>query len=120
MTAKYDDLSVAEPVFGELRNVMDLCVIAALIAKENLLAKANLELPTLMGGESKLLPSEFAAPTQVATQCSVTHKGRNFIITASGGVEINSWAIADKTEEVAAVGETRQKAAAKSEGSLYW
>ena len=120
MSAKYDDLSVAEPVFGELRNVMDLCVISALIAKENLLAKANLELPTLLGSESKLQPSEWTAPTQVATQCSVTHKGRNFIITASGGVEINSWAIADKTEEVAAVGETRQKAAAKSAGSLYW
>ena len=74
MTAKYDELSVAEPVFGELRNVMDLCVISALIAKENLLAKANLELPTLIGRESKLQPSEWNAPTQVATQCSVTHK----------------------------------------------
>ena len=30
MTDKYDELSVAEPVFGELRNVMDLCVISAL------------------------------------------------------------------------------------------
>ncbi|MGI8980935.1 MAG: DUF1598 domain-containing protein [Pirellulaceae bacterium] len=120
MTDKYDDLAVAEPVFGELRNVMDLCVISALIAKENLLAKANLELPTLMGGESKFQPTQWNAPTQVATECSVTHKGRSYIITASGGVEINSWAIADKTEEVAAVGETRQKAAAKNAGSLYW
>ena len=120
MTAKFDDLSVAEPVFGELRNMMDLCVISALIAKENLLAKANLEIPTLLGGNSTFQPSEWNAPTQVATQCSVTHKARNYIITASGGVDINSWAIADKTEEVPAVGETRQKAAPKNAGSLYW
>ncbi|MFN0016812.1 MAG: DUF1598 domain-containing protein [Pirellulaceae bacterium] len=120
MTAKYDELSVAEPVFGELRNVMDLCVISALIAKENLLAKANLEIPTLLGSDQKLQPHEWNAPTQVSTQCSVTHKARNYIITASGGVDINSWAIADKTQEVPAVGETRQKAAAKNAGSLYW
>ncbi len=120
MTAKYDELSVAEPIFGELRNVMDLCVISALIAKENLLAKANLEIPTILASDSKVQPSEWHAPTQVATQCSVVHRGSKYFITASGGVEINSWAIADKTQEVPAVGETRQKAAAKNAGSLYW
>jgi hypothetical protein len=120
MTAKYDDLSVAEPVFGELRNVMDLCVISALIAKENLLAKTKLEIPTLLGGNDKLQPNVWNAPTHVSTECSVTHKARNYIITASGGVDINSWAIADKTQEVPAVGETRQKAAPKNAGTLYW
>src|SRR5678810_350745 len=30
MTDKYDELSVAEPVFGELRNAMDLCIICLL------------------------------------------------------------------------------------------
>ena len=120
MTAKYDELSVAEPVFGELRNTMDLCVIAALIAKENLLAKANLELPALTAANSKLQPVEWNAPTQVDTQCSVVHRSGKAILTASGGVDINSWAIADKTEEVSSVGEVRQKAAAKSAGGLYW
>jgi len=121
MTGKYDDLSVAEPVFGELRNVMDLCVISALIAKENLLGKAGLEIPTLTGSDGKLALEEgWNAPTSVSTQCSVTHKGAKFIITASGGVEINSWAIADKTVESAAVSQIREKAAAKSGGGLYW
>lgn len=120
MTAKYDDLAVAEPVFGELRNVMDLCVISALIAKENLLAKAHLDLPTLTAANSNLQPADWNAPTQVATQCSVVHRSTKAFITVSGGVDINSWAIADKTQEVPAVGETRQKAAAKSAGGLYW
>jgi hypothetical protein len=120
MTAKYDELSVAEPVFGELRNVMDLCVIAALIAKENLLAKANLELPALTAANSRLGAAAFDAPTQVATQCSVIHRSNKAFVTVSGGVEINSWAIADKTQEVPAVGEIREKAAAKNAGGLYW
>src|SRR4029453_19321280 len=34
MTSHYDELSAKETAFGELRNVMDMCVIAALIAKE--------------------------------------------------------------------------------------
>jgi hypothetical protein len=120
MTDKYDELSVAEPVFGELRNAMDLCIISALIAKENLLAKANLKIPALMGGDGQPTEWNWNAPTQVDTQCSIVHRGSKYFITASGGVEINSWAIADKTQEVPAVGETRQKAAAKSAGGLYW
>ena len=47
MTEHYDELSLRESAFGELRNVMDLCVVAALIAKENLLQKAGCSLPTL-------------------------------------------------------------------------
>src|SRR6185436_3405673 len=73
MTDKYDELSVAEPVFGELRNAMDLCIISALIAKENLLAKANLKIPTLMGGDSQPTEWNWNAPTQVDTQCSIVH-----------------------------------------------
>lgn len=121
MTSKYDELSISEPVFGELRNVMDLCVISALIAKEDLLGKANLQLPTLTGTESKLgLEPWWNAPSTVSTQCSVTHKGREFIITASGGVEINSWAIADKTVVSDTVAASREKAASKGSASLYW
>ena len=43
-----------DAAFGELRNVMDMCVISALIAKEQLLAKAGCELPTLWSQQSKL------------------------------------------------------------------
>jgi hypothetical protein len=36
MTEYYDELAAKEPVFGELRNLMDLCVVAALIKKEGM------------------------------------------------------------------------------------
>src|SRR5262245_3026280 len=57
MTAKYDELSVKEPVFGELRNLMDLCVVAALITKEDMLGKAKLEIPAIASKSSKMEPS---------------------------------------------------------------
>jgi len=119
MTSKYDDLMAAEPVFGDLRNLMDLCVLAAVIRKEDLLAKAKLELPTLMDSESKLGFVEYGAPRTVATQCSTMMRGRDHIITASGGVEVNSWAVADKTTPSPQLKAVREKAAKKGSG-LYW
>jgi hypothetical protein len=119
MTEKYDELSVAEPIFGELRNVMDLCVVAALIAKEDLASKAHLELPTLTNAESKLELVKFPAPKTVATQCSMIKGNGETIVTASGGVEITSWHIADRAVESPAVGQVRSQAAGKSD-SLWW
>jgi hypothetical protein len=118
MTAKYDELSVKEPVFGELRNLMDMCVVAALITKEDLLAKAKLEIPTIANKDSKMELTHWHAPKTVPTQVSVTRGGGEAIITASGGVEITSWQVADKSVENKQVGEIRAKSA--KTGSLWW
>ena len=53
MTQKYEELTLKNPVFGELRNIMDLCVVAALVKKENLSGLAGCELPTLLGGKCR-------------------------------------------------------------------
>ncbi|HZN32627.1 MAG TPA: DUF1598 domain-containing protein, partial [Pirellulaceae bacterium] len=53
MTEHYDKLAVKEPVFGDLRNLMDLCVVAALIHKEGLLERAILQIPTMQDKDSK-------------------------------------------------------------------
>jgi uncharacterized protein DUF1598 len=119
MTAKFDELAVKEPIFGELRNLFDMSVVAALIAKEDLLTKANCPLPTMADSESGLGVTSWVAPRFVDTQCGATKKGRNYIITASGGVEITSWQVADKTVESAEVEVVRSKAAPKGTG-LYW
>ena len=120
MTEKYDELSTAEPIFGELRNMMDLCVIAALISKENLFEKAELKLPTLLGQNDKLQVFAGHAPQTVATQCSFVKRSREFLITASGGVDITSWQVADKSVTDQAVKQVRSQAAAQAPGSLWW
>jgi hypothetical protein len=118
MTEKYDELSIKQPVFGELRNLMDLCVVAALIKKDNLLGKTHLEIPTLASDSSKLGVVKWHAPKTVPTQVSATKHSGGTIVTASGGVEINSWEIANQTVESAAAGEVRSKSA--KSGSLWW
>ncbi len=120
MTEKYDELSVKEPVFGELRNLMDLCVAAALISREQMLAKANLELPNLLEESGKLKLTKWTAPKTVDTQCSAMKRGREYIITASGGVAITSWEVASKSEEKPEVAKTREAAKKSDAESLWW
>jgi hypothetical protein len=120
MTAHYDELALKETSFGELRNVMDMCVIAALVAKEQLLAKADCQLPTLLGANSKLGFMAMSAPKCVETQCSALQIGQDYVFTASGGVSIASWHVADKTEVRPAVAQVRQQAKPTSSGTQVW
>jgi hypothetical protein len=99
-TDKYDELSAKEPIFGELRNCIDLAVIAALIVKENLAAKAGCDLSLLLDPSRAPLRSQLQIPRQVPTRASVVEnrKDNNFVISASGGVLVNSWGAADEKE----------------------
>lgn len=109
MTAHYDQLAQKDPVFGELRNLMDLCVTAAVIQREGLLAKAGLSLPMLADTDSDLAIEKWQTPKTVATQCSFVKRGKDYIITASGGVEIDSWQVASRTAVSEAAGEVRRR-----------
>lgn len=120
LTAKYAELAVKDPIFGELRNVMDACVIAALIEREGLLAKVDLKLPNVTSEKEGTKIQAFNVPKEVSSQCSVTKSGRDFIITASGGVEINSWSVIENVESDAAVGQVREKAANKDAKAWWW
>jgi len=119
MTEHYDELSLKEPSFGELRNVMDMCVIAALIAKEQLLLKANCQLPTLMGTSGELKTMSINAPKKVDSFCSSVKRGDSLIVM-SGGVQIASWQVADRTELRPAVAQVREKAKPASASAQAW
>ena len=119
MSAKYSELAVADPIFGQLQNCMELAVVGALVVKEQLTQKANNSLPTLM--ESSDVKSEvFNTPTQVESKTSVLKKGRNWVISVSGGVAIHSWAIADKVQKSDAVAKIRDKTAAADKATWWW
>ena len=119
MTARYGELAVAQPVFGELRNCMELAVVGALIASENLLQKAGCTLPVLMDSAA-LKTAKFAAPTQVDSKVSMIKKGRNWIISASGGVAIRPYEFVAKAQNDAAPVAAREKAMPSDTGKWYW
>jgi len=99
MTNKYPQLAQKEPVFAELENMMDLAVVGALIFQEKLAEKSGYSLPLLLN--SQQLPNEtYQAVKHTDSVASLVQKGSNWVISASGGVQIDSWKLAaDKQTE---------------------
>jgi len=120
LTEKYGSLSAKDPVFGELRNVMDLCVVSALISRENMLSKCNLQLPNITSDKGGTRIQIFNAPKEVSTQCTLTKTGNKFIVNASGGVAIESWMVVEKSQTDAAVGKLREKVASSDLKTAFW
>lgn len=117
-TRRYVELAQAEPLFAQLRNCMELAVVAALIAKENLLVKAG-ERFALLTHSDGLAPMQLPAPRQVASKAAVVKKGRSWVI-AAGGVSINPWAVVDKAETHPRVASIRTQAAGKAASTWWW
>lgn len=119
MTEHYDELSAKEPAFGELANIMDLCVVAALITKEQLLQKAGCELPTLTSEKSPLTMQSYRVPKQVETQTSSIKRGQEHIVTASGGVQIAPWHALENMESRPVLSQVYSRAKTR-DGKLAW
>jgi hypothetical protein len=117
MTTKYDALAAKEPVFAELQNVMDLAIVAALIKQENLARKAGHALPLLL--DVKQLPNDqLEAVKQTDSVVSVVAKGGRWIMSASGGVQIDSWTAARNRETSPAVAAARDQA--QPQANRWW
>jgi hypothetical protein len=106
MTDKFSELAKLDSSFGQLRNIMDLAVVGALIEKDRLLDIAGLQLPRLMTEEPL---DRYPAPKHTPTKVSSVKKGRQWVMTASGGVEMAPWHIASEVETVEAVGDVRKE-----------
>ena len=127
-TEKFDELAREDSSFGQLRNVMDLAVVGALIFKEgirepggppprSLLQRSRLQAPNLMS-EQPL--DEYPAPRLVASQASFVKSGRNWIVSVSGGVQIFPWQVADRTEVASELAQARTEPAASAGSGWYW
>ncbi|MEM9353985.1 MAG: DUF1598 domain-containing protein [Planctomycetota bacterium] len=113
-TERFDDLAAHDSAFGQLRNVVDLAVVAALLEKEQLIELAGLELSTLVGVETAAYP----APRTVATTANFVRQGRNTLVSASGGVQVLPWVVADSTEVSSTVAESRPAGLTSASG--WW
>jgi Protein of unknown function (DUF1598) len=116
MTTHYDELCVKDPIFGQLRNCIDLAVLAALIQQRNLPEIAGWSMPLLVGSD---LPVEsYHAPRQVDSQASAVAKGQAWVLSVSGGVLINPWQPLARPEQRVELRAQRTKSAAHGTG--WW
>ena len=84
-TARFEELAREDSTFGQLRNIMDLAIVGALVAKERLADRAGLAIPRLMGDE--MLP-RYNAPRHVASQASFVKKRGGGVISTKDGVQM--------------------------------
>jgi len=117
MTDHYDELAVADPVFGQLQNCMDMAIVAAIIAGNSLLDRAQLSLPMLTDS-GMLQTAQFPAPKQAESKAAAARRGRWMI--SCGGVEINAWAMVEKAQQSDELAAVRTKAAMKSSAEQWW
>ena len=92
-TEKFDELCKHNSSFGELRNVMDMNVVATLIAAQQLDKSAGLDLGVLRGTKGDIEATARVTPKTIPAHCSLIKGVGGMIVAASGGVEINPWQI---------------------------
>ena len=115
-TAKYEELAKQQGVFSELRNLIDLSVVGAVIHKHKLFEVAGLDAKYLMSEE---VIDEYDVPRRVDSQASVLRKGKGWLISASGGVQMYPTDLVSKTEETETLAPVRKEAMAKNM-SWWW
>ncbi len=118
-TAKYDELAVKDPVFGQLRNCMQMAIVSALIVKEDLTGKAGYSLPTLLD-PSDVEIEKLPAPKEVDSIASAVKHGRMWQLSVSGGVAINSYAAIKDVRENPSLGAVRTEATADEPANWWW
>jgi hypothetical protein len=119
MTEKFESIAAELPIFGQLRNSMDLAVVGALIAQHQLADRVGLDLSTLTSAD-KFETTECTTPKSVPSQASVLRKGRTWVISASGGVEINPWSVVAKADVAASLAPTRDAALQGAADQFWW
>jgi len=119
MTAKYEALSAKLSVFGELRNCMDLAVVGALLVHEDLPGREGCDL-ALLFDDKRLAVAEYNVPKTLASRASLLRKDREWIVSVSGGVEIDSWSVLKQVEVQPALAEVRTKSAPIKPDRWWW
>lgn len=119
-TEKYDELAQKDPVFADLQNIMDLCVVAAIIEGNDLFSVAGLDLPLLAKNDGALAFEALNTPRTISPQCSFLRTRKGWVVTASGGVQVESWQVAQQTKVVPNMSLKRESLGAAPNGSWWW
>ncbi len=124
-TKKYDRLAESVPLFGELRNCVDMSIAAAFIQDMDFYGQAGWNME-LFGDENQFATEVYTAPTHVAPAVNALWKDNLFMTPIGGGVNIQPRkAIRSDTMQVnqdSSIDDAMQddKVAALRKGQWWW
>ena len=86
-TMKYAELAAKEPVYAQLRNLIDMSIAAAFIQQYDYYGQAGWNME-VFGDESQFPVETYPEPSQVETAVNAIWKGNTLMTPVGGGVNI--------------------------------
>ena len=86
-TAKYPQLASQVPVYAQMRNLIDMLIVAAFIQEKDYYSQASWDLG-LLGNEKVLSVEVYPEPKTVETAVNAVWKGNSLMTPIGGGVDI--------------------------------
>jgi hypothetical protein len=86
-THRYEELAREVPVYGQLRNLIDMAIAAAYVQENDLYGEVNWSMD-VFGDESQIPTESYEAPRQVESAVNVIWKGNTLMTPIGGGVNI--------------------------------
>ncbi|MEM6330415.1 MAG: DUF1598 domain-containing protein [Planctomycetota bacterium] len=124
-TKVYPKLAERSPVYAQLRNCIDLAVVAAFLQQRDVYGQAGWTMPVFASEEA--FPIEtYNPPQQVATAVNAIWKNNTLVTPIGGGVEIRpTWALRDGNLQADAKGKVSAKRTAVgapqlADGQWWW
>jgi hypothetical protein len=124
-TQKYPEIAAKKPIYAQLRNLIDMTVVAAFIQQQDYYGQAGWQMPTFMS-EEKFPIQTYQAPVQVDTVVTSVWKGSRLMTPVAGGVTIQAkQALAKENQledEKGAVANAKVEVSLKDlkEGQWWW
>ncbi len=88
-TKKYPQLADRSPVFAQLRNLIDLAIVAAFLQREGSYDQAGW-VPQVLTDEDRYAVETYTAPVNVETVCTSVWKRGQLMTPVGGGVNIQA------------------------------
>lgn len=123
-TKRYPELAERAPIYAELRNLIDLTIVAAYIQHADFYTKTNWR-AEFLGNEQAFAVETYNAPKQVESAVAAIWKGNVLMTPVGGGVEINATRALDsenlRTEEKGEVSKLQNQTSVQlPEGRWWW
>jgi hypothetical protein len=108
-TQKYAELAKRKPIFAQLRNLIDMAVVAAHIQREDYYGKAGWNMEVL--GNEEMFPVQvYKAPVEVDTVVTSMWKQQQLVTPVGGGVRIEAQHALESTNLLPDEGARAEKA----------
>jgi hypothetical protein len=122
-TRQYPELAARSPVYGELRNLIDLAIAAAYIHEQEYYAKAGWSL-AYFGDEKAFSVETYNVPQTVETAVNAIWKGGRLLTPVGGGISIQPAQALDSDnllrDEKGNVSKLHDSTAPKLDNGQWW